>query len=76
MITSRSCSWCHTSNPSTVEQCANCGHDAHMPRMDCRCGRCDPYSSADREAAAGEPEAMLRAADFLRTWEREKEMGL
>ena len=37
-----SCSWCHTSNPTTQEWCSNCGHSAHVPRTQCRCRRCTP----------------------------------
>lgn len=34
---SSSCSWCDTMNSSQVESCQGCGHDAHRPRMQCRC---------------------------------------
>lgn len=40
MLTSRSCSWCHRMNPTTVQFCADCGHQAHASRLDCQCGRC------------------------------------
>lgn len=35
-----SCSWCHDLNPMTEELCGTCGHQAHVPRMFCRCARC------------------------------------
>lgn len=40
MITSRSCSWCHTSNLATTRYCENCHHEAHVARLDCSCPRC------------------------------------
>jgi hypothetical protein len=40
VITSRTCSWCHTRNPSTVRACEVCHHDAHSPRMMCQCVQC------------------------------------
>lgn len=37
---SSTCSWCHTFNLLTTRYCKNCGHEAHVPRQDCRCSRC------------------------------------
>jgi len=34
------CSWCHRLNPASANFCAQCGHEAHKPRLLCRCTRC------------------------------------
>jgi hypothetical protein len=46
-----SCSWCHHMNnldDPTVRHCANCGHRADVPRLDCDCPKCRP--TPDRRA--------------------------
>lgn len=40
MRTSTMCSWCHTVNDAEQRDCVNCGHDAHVPRQQCRCAAC------------------------------------
>jgi hypothetical protein len=40
MSISRSCSWCHTMNPAAERYCVECGHEAHVCRLDCNCSRC------------------------------------
>lgn len=40
MLTSRSCSWCDAMNLATARTCSECGHDAHVCRLDCTCPRC------------------------------------
>lgn len=37
---SASCSWCHASNPARERFCGECGHEAHVARMDCACPKC------------------------------------
>lgn len=38
-VVATSCSWCHAMVPIEAAFCA-CGHEAHKPRMLCRCERC------------------------------------
>ncbi len=40
MLISRSCSWCDRMNFATTQFCENCGHSAHLARLDCDCNRC------------------------------------
>jgi hypothetical protein len=40
METRTTCSWCHTSNPTTEHFCRQCGHAAHLPRLFCDCAAC------------------------------------
>lgn len=40
MMCSRMCSWCGEMNSVWRKWCLNCGHAAHLPRMDCECPRC------------------------------------
>lgn len=43
MLTSRSCSWCHHSNPVNTgpsPTCSNCEHRADLPRSACDCAKC------------------------------------
>jgi hypothetical protein len=35
-----SCSWCHHMNQAGEEFCANCGHCAGKPRLQCYCLEC------------------------------------
>ncbi len=35
-----SCSWCHMLNPMDRPICIGCGHEAHVPRAQCRCPVC------------------------------------
>ncbi|MCE9560858.1 MAG: hypothetical protein K8U57_02275 [Planctomycetes bacterium] len=51
MLTSTSCSWCHNQNPTSANTCSECGHDAHVARLDCTCPRC---SRARRQVARGD----------------------
>jgi len=37
-----SCSWCQDLNPMSEKFCGTCGHEAHTPRMFCRCPKCRP----------------------------------
>lgn len=53
MLTSRSCSWCHTMNQTNAgpgaPTCSECGHRADLPRSACDCARCrrfEPPSDA------------------------------
>jgi hypothetical protein len=39
-ITSRSCSWCHRMNDADSRFCQECGHEAHVARLACRCRQC------------------------------------
>ena len=40
VITSRSCPWCHAEVSVEIERCPECGHNPHLPRLDCDCLRC------------------------------------
>jgi hypothetical protein len=40
MRVEHSCSWCHAMNPTTRRYCRECGHEAHVARMECRCPKC------------------------------------
>lgn len=40
MRTTTACSWCHTMNDAEQRDCISCGHDAHVPRTQCRCSAC------------------------------------
>src|SRR2546430_2338288 len=55
-MTSRSCSWCHTTNPATGRFCRSCQHEAHVARLDCQCARC---LRARRRAAGTEAPVAL-----------------
>lgn len=63
MVVSGSCSWCHHSNPGSERWCANCGHEAHAPRMECRCPRCSPDGPDPTEADIREALDYGRTAD-------------
>jgi hypothetical protein len=56
--TYRSCGWCHALNPATERYCKDCGHEAHVSRMECRCPRCtrvpEPIAEQDVEAVLAE----------------------
>ncbi|HZR98742.1 MAG TPA: hypothetical protein VFE37_08550 [Chloroflexota bacterium] len=34
------CRWCRRFNPTTIELCRECGHEAHVTRRQCACKRC------------------------------------
>ena len=59
MFTSRSCSWCHSMNPTAERYCRSCGHEAHVARLDCGCPRC---TFARRLAAAAASPVPLAGA--------------
>jgi hypothetical protein len=59
MRTSRSCSWCHAINPTTQRFCKDCSHEAHVPRMDCRCSRCAPRGQGGVVGIATAAEVVL-----------------
>lgn len=52
MFISGLCSWCDRMNPSSERFCS-CGHEAHVGRLDCRCGRC--VAARHRTATAAPP---------------------
>ncbi len=69
MRTSGSCSWCHAINPTTQRFCKDCGHEAHVPRMRCRCPRC--ARPANQVAGAGvttAAEAVEAVLGQVRQW--------
>ena len=48
------CSWCHTMvalDGDLAGRCPACGHDAGVPRIDCRCGQCQGDGSDRQEEA-------------------------
>lgn len=50
-----SCSFCHAMNAIETRFCAECGHEAHVARMDCQCPQCarpDPMPHARKETPA------------------------
>jgi predicted amidophosphoribosyltransferase len=59
VLTSRTCSWCHASNSVRERYCHKCGHEAQVPRLDCRCRRC----LRDGAVASDQP-AQITAADI------------
>lgn len=54
-----SCSWCDTINYLHDRFCRGCGHEAHFPRLSCRCGRATCLPSDAPETPL---EAAVRAA--------------
>jgi hypothetical protein len=40
LISYRACGWCDASNPTDVQTCHVCGHDAQVARMFCQCRQC------------------------------------
>lgn len=46
MITATMCGWCHEMVPASLSSCPNCGHDAHVSRLECGCPRCRPPTQA------------------------------
>ena len=64
-IVSRSCGFCHTVNPSTERWCRECGHEAHVARLACRCGRpgCLPRVQLAGELVPQPPQEALPALD-------------
>lgn len=42
-----SCSWCHEQNPVERMMCARCGHEAQVPRGECRCFACRSRPAPD-----------------------------
>lgn len=39
-MTLKSCSWCHTLNPSAARTCSRCQHNPAVPRLACDCANC------------------------------------
>ena len=60
MMISRSCSWCHSTNPASERYCRSCQHEAHVARLDCQCPRC---ATARRRATGTDTPVPL--ADFI-----------
>ena len=62
----RSCSWCDILNDERSERCGECGHDAQVPRMRCRCEAC----RMDRlRAVIAEDDAEAVRDPAYRPWE-------
>jgi hypothetical protein len=55
MRTTTSCGWCHALNPTTECFCKECGHEAHVSRMLCRCPRCSRRTPAGQGGRSGRP---------------------
>ena len=60
MLISRSCSWCHRMNFATTRFCENCGHSAHLARLNCACNRC--VLARRRAANTARPFLCLRSS--------------
>jgi hypothetical protein len=58
MRTTTSCGWCHAMNPTTERFCKECGHEAHVSRMLCRCPRCSRRPQTD----LGDPTEIMTEA--------------
>lgn len=65
MISSRSCSWCDSMNESTERECRNCGHDAQVARLECRCARCTSDRAEFEAYEAREQAALFELAEEL-----------
>jgi hypothetical protein len=65
MFTRIMCGHCHEMNPAGARECANCGHNPSVPRMDCDCPKClggrgdaarFPYAPGSHHPLYGEEE--------------------
>ena len=78
MRTSTSCGWCHAMNPVAERFCKECGHEAHVSRLLCRCPRCARQQPADQGDAASittATEALQAVLTDLRAGQRQNGMN-
>ena len=76
MRTFTSCGWCHAMNPTTERFCKECGHEAHVSRMLCRCTRCAPRTPGGQGDTANittAAEAVEAALAGLRVRQRDSD---
>ncbi|HLH22504.1 MAG TPA: hypothetical protein VK066_08265 [Chloroflexota bacterium] len=61
------CGWCRRFNPTTIELCRQCGHEAHVARAHCACAHCQATRAGTMKALP-EPDHVLHGRLAFARW--------